>query len=124
MSSNEVLFHVDYSENYANLQQGEIQGDYFGHETFSISTTSAYLRVNGKAINEIKTECLAIRCPTSVQLMMQRGRLSTQIELRMEFCQSTCQPEHASMAPTISETLSMHKWSREFNGDVCFISSI
>ena len=27
LSSNGVLLHVDYSKNYANLQQGEIQSD-------------------------------------------------------------------------------------------------
>ena len=43
---------IDYSENHANLQQGEIQSTYFVHDTFFISIASGYLQVNGKVINK------------------------------------------------------------------------
>ena len=38
LGENEVLLNVDYSENYSNIQQGEIQSAYFGHDSFSIFT--------------------------------------------------------------------------------------
>lgn len=31
IDSGEMILHVDYSENYANKQQGERQSAYFGH---------------------------------------------------------------------------------------------
>ena len=40
----ELLIHVDYSENYENRQQNEIQIAYFGHTTFSLFTACWYLR--------------------------------------------------------------------------------
>ena len=40
----EMLMHVDYSENYVNVQQGEIQSAYFGHSTFSIFTACCCIR--------------------------------------------------------------------------------
>ena len=49
---NEVLSHVDYSENYSNIQQGEMQRAYFGHNSFLIFTTCSYLRKDGDHINE------------------------------------------------------------------------
>ena len=39
--------NVDYSENYSNIQQGEIQSAYFGHDFFSIFTDK-----DGDLINE------------------------------------------------------------------------
>ena len=44
--------HADYSENYSNTQQGEIQSAYFGHNSFSIFTACRYLRKDGDLINE------------------------------------------------------------------------
>ena len=38
LGENEVLLNVDYSENYSNIQQGEIQSAYFGHDSLSIFT--------------------------------------------------------------------------------------
>ena len=49
----EMLMHVDYSKNYVNVQQGEIQSIYFGHSTFSIFTACCYIRSeDGKLANE------------------------------------------------------------------------
>ena len=42
LSENELLLHVDYSENYSNIQPGEIQCTYFGHDSFSVFTTYCY----------------------------------------------------------------------------------
>ena len=42
LERNSVLIHVDYSENYSNKEQQEIQSAYFGHETFSIFTACCY----------------------------------------------------------------------------------
>ena len=44
LGDNEVLLQVDYSENYSNKDQQEIQSAYFGHNTFSIFTACAYYR--------------------------------------------------------------------------------
>ena len=44
LGENEVLLHVEYSENYSNIQQGEIQCAYIGHDSFSIFTACCYLR--------------------------------------------------------------------------------
>lgn len=38
-----LLLHVDYSENYANKEQQEIQSAYFGCETFLIFTACCYI---------------------------------------------------------------------------------
>ena len=49
----EMLMHVNYSENYVNVQQGEIQSAYFGHSTFSIFTACCYIRgEDGKLAKE------------------------------------------------------------------------
>ena len=52
LGENEVLLHVDYSENYSNIQQGEIRSAYFGHDSFSIFTACCYLRKDGDVFNE------------------------------------------------------------------------
>ena len=38
------LLNVNYSENYENQQQDEIQSAYFGHATFSLFTACCYLK--------------------------------------------------------------------------------
>ena len=53
LKTGEILLHVDYSENYVNKQQGEIQSAYFGHDSFSIFTACRYLRdAEEKLVNE------------------------------------------------------------------------
>ena len=52
LGENEVLLRVDYSETYSNIQQGEIQSAYFGHDSFSIFTACFCLRKDGDLINE------------------------------------------------------------------------
>ena len=52
LGENEVLLHVDYSENYSNIQQGEMQCAYFGHDSFSIFTACCYLCKECDLINE------------------------------------------------------------------------
>ena len=52
LRENEVSLHVDYSENYSNIQQGEIQCTYFGHDSFSIFTACCYLCKECDLINE------------------------------------------------------------------------
>ena len=42
--TSDVLINVDYSENYHNKQQKEIQSTYFGNTSFSIFTACAYYR--------------------------------------------------------------------------------
>ena len=44
--------HVDHSENYSNIHQGEIQSAYFGHDSFPIFTARSYLCKHGDLINE------------------------------------------------------------------------
>ena len=40
LRTGETLIHVDYSENYNNTQQDEIQSAYFGEQNFGIFTSS------------------------------------------------------------------------------------
>ena len=47
LKEDEVLLHVDYSENYSNIQSA-----YFGHDSFSIFTACCYLLKDGDLINE------------------------------------------------------------------------
>ena len=35
LKTNEFIIHVDYSENYKDKEQDEIQSAYFGHNSFS-----------------------------------------------------------------------------------------
>ena len=44
LKDNDLMVHVDYSENYDNRQQSEIQSAYFGHSTFSLFTACCYLK--------------------------------------------------------------------------------
>ena len=44
LKSNEILLHVDYSENYKSKDQNEIQSAYFGQSTFSLFTACPYYR--------------------------------------------------------------------------------
>ena len=50
----ELLVNVDFSENYENKQQDEIQSAYFGHTTFSLFTACCYLKTeeNGELVKE------------------------------------------------------------------------
>ena len=50
---NEVLIHLDYSENYESQDQNEIQNAYFGRTSFSLFTACSYYRC--RKTNEIKT---------------------------------------------------------------------
>ena len=44
---------IDYSENYVNKEQEEIQSAYFVHEGFSTFTVCCYFRLaNGDLVNE------------------------------------------------------------------------
>ena len=61
----ELLIHVDYSENYENRQQNEIQSAYFGHTTFSLFTACCYLRkeVDGELVKENVTTQESLHFP-------------------------------------------------------------
>ena len=52
LQGNEVLIQIDYSENYANQNQNEIQGAYFGQSCFSIFTACCSLAIDGVLLNE------------------------------------------------------------------------
>ena len=53
LKAGELWLHVDYSENYVNKQQNEIQSAYFGHDCFSVFTACSHLcDAGGKLINE------------------------------------------------------------------------
>ena len=42
ISTNEMIVHLDYSENYKSTQQNEIQSAYFGNQSFSLFTCAYY----------------------------------------------------------------------------------
>ena len=48
----EVLIQVDYSENYTNKDQSQVQSAYFGQKPFSIFTVCCYPKVDGVILNE------------------------------------------------------------------------
>ena len=50
---NEVLIHLDYSENYKSQDQNEIQSAYFGQASFSLFTACHYYRCS--ETSKIKT---------------------------------------------------------------------
>jgi len=52
LEHNEVMIQVDYSKNYANKDQGQIQSVYFGQRGFSIFIACCYLNVDGVLVNE------------------------------------------------------------------------
>ena len=53
LKTNEFIIHVDYSENYKDKGQDEIQSAYFGHDLFSIFTACCYTRwIDGTLFNE------------------------------------------------------------------------
>ena len=54
LSYGEILLHVDYSENYKNAQQDEIQSAYFGHTCFSLFTACCYYK-SDSALKNIST---------------------------------------------------------------------
>ena len=47
-----ILIQVDYSENYTNKGQGQVQSAYFGYKSFSIFAACCYLEVHGVILNE------------------------------------------------------------------------
>ena len=59
LDTNELLLHIDYSENYKSKQQNAIQSAYFGNTSFSLFTACAYYRdITDK--HELKTVPLTI----------------------------------------------------------------
>ena len=53
LKTNEFIIHVDYSKNYKNKEQDEIQSAYFSHNSFSIFTTCCYKGgIDGTPLNE------------------------------------------------------------------------
>ena len=46
LKQNDLLIHVDYSENYNNKQQGEIQNANFGHASLVFSPLAFILKMN------------------------------------------------------------------------------
>ena len=62
LKQNDLLIHVDYSENYNNKQQWEIQSAYFGHASFSIFTACCYFKDESNAINK---EAITVTSETS-----------------------------------------------------------
>ena len=42
LKENEVILSIDFSKNYQNKQQHEIQSTYFGHENFTLFTAACY----------------------------------------------------------------------------------
>ena len=53
LKTNEFIIHVNYSENYKDEEQDEIQSAYFGHNSFSIFTRCCYTRgIDGTPLNE------------------------------------------------------------------------
>ena len=62
LKQNDLLIHVDYSENYNNKQQWEIQSAYFEHASFSIFTACCYFKDESNAINK---EAITVTSETS-----------------------------------------------------------
>ena len=53
LKTNEFIIHVDYSKNYKDKEQDEIQSAYFMHNLFSTFTTCCYKGgIDGTPLNE------------------------------------------------------------------------
>ena len=53
LKTNEFILHVDYSEDYKDKKQDEIQSVYLGHNSFSIFTACCYTRgIDDTLLNE------------------------------------------------------------------------
>ena len=52
LQGNEVLIQIDYSKNYTNQDQNQIQRAYFGQNCFSIFTGCFYLTTDEALVNE------------------------------------------------------------------------
>ena len=50
LKDNEMLIHVDYSENYKNKQQDEIKSAFYGQGQFTIYTACIYVKHEGKNV--------------------------------------------------------------------------
>ncbi|XP_022107154.1 uncharacterized protein LOC110988171 [Acanthaster planci] len=61
LKSNEIIVHVDFSENYDNKQQHAIQSAYFGYQSFSLYTVCVYHVQNDK----VKTQSYALVTETT-----------------------------------------------------------
>ena len=48
LGKDEIMIHLDYSENYKCKHQNEIQSAYFGNKGFSLFTACAYHSKDGK----------------------------------------------------------------------------
>ena len=44
LTETELIIYGDFSENYKNQQQNDIESAYFGHSTFSLFTACVYYR--------------------------------------------------------------------------------
>ena len=71
----EIFINVNYSENYTNKKQQEIQSTYFGQETFSIFTTCCCLRdANSDLINRnVSFQNMGMKIVTSEKLLHLHG---------------------------------------------------
>ena len=59
LEDNEMIIHVDYSENYKNKQQDEIKSAFYGQGQFTIYTACIYVRSQG----EVVCKCFALITP-------------------------------------------------------------
>ena len=62
LKQNDLLIHVEYSKNYNNEQQWEIQGAYFRHASFNIFTACCYFKDESNTINK---EAITVTSETS-----------------------------------------------------------
>ena len=51
LQGNKVLIQIDYSGNYSNQAQNQIQSAYFGQNCFPIFTACSYLAIDGVLVN-------------------------------------------------------------------------
>ena len=53
LKDEELVIHVDYSENYKNKQQSEIKAGYYGQGQFSLFTVVIYMKQNDDSLQEL-----------------------------------------------------------------------
>ena len=88
---NEIILHVDFSENYKNQQQHKVQSAYFGHSSFALFTACCYLgSTDGNLMKEslvVVTELpdhsriTAYSCISKVVTQREISRTSLKIKL-------------------------------------------
>ena len=101
----EILIQVDYSENYTNIDQGQVKSAHFGQKLFSIFTACCYLKIDSVILNENVTV-------TSKANDHSRSAAMSSLRKVLPYVREKHRPEGS---------LILHFWSDGFSGQFYFL---